>query len=574
MKYNLDYYKNETDNKPISEEYEEVLQKVNSVDSNFSDTLDKNSKIKNILALSEIRENILNWYKFKNDCDILEMNANYGEITGLLCEKAKNVISIETSEKYAQIIKKRYLNKNNLELIVGNIENIEINRKFDYIVIVGITEQLKEYLEYAKEHINEKGKILIAVNNKFGVKAWITIKDDAKVVGNDKTAISKMKLDTLLEGLEHKYYYPLPDYKLPNIIYTENNMPNMINIYRDLTYKDESVNFKEIDAFKEIINNNSEDFKNFANSFLIEASKQQLEDNKIKFITFSNIRKDEYRIKTVIEEKEVYKTNINNKSKKHIENVKKNIDILRELNINTLDSYDENKIISKYVNDENLENKLIRIFKENGKEEFFKEIKKYKEFLESKLQVTNEIDKNVFTEYKINCQNEDFEKLTFVKYGLWDLIFQNCFIINDEYCFYDQEWKEENVPVEYILYRAIIYFNGIKKYISDEDIFEKFNLKDYLEVFKKLDDKLQEKIRKPMIWKTHTEEEFIKNKNHKLKLEIQEKEQEITNLKNEIENLKKSNIDNNNQLKIIESSLSWKITKPLRIIRKMTYKSK
>ena len=72
MKLNLEYYKEELDNKLIPEEYEEVLEKVNSTDSDFSNTLDIKSKIKNILALSDIRENILNWYDFKKDCKILD----------------------------------------------------------------------------------------------------------------------------------------------------------------------------------------------------------------------------------------------------------------------------------------------------------------------------------------------------------------------------------------------------------------------------------------------------------------------------------------------------------------------
>ena len=48
----------------------------------------------NIFALSDIRENILNWYDFRKDANILELNANYGEITGLLCNRALRVVAI------------------------------------------------------------------------------------------------------------------------------------------------------------------------------------------------------------------------------------------------------------------------------------------------------------------------------------------------------------------------------------------------------------------------------------------------------------------------------------------------
>ena len=51
--------------------------------------------------------------------------------------------------------------------------------------------------------------------------------------------------------------------------------------------------------------------------------------------------------------------------------------------------------------------------------------------------------------------------MQFVKNGYIDLSFENVFYA-DEYIFYDQEWYLENLPLEFILYRAInnlyIYF--------------------------------------------------------------------------------------------------------------------
>ena len=64
MKVNLDYYKELEDVKQIGEEYEEVRKKVEDcVEEDFSKTLDSKAKIKNVLALSDVRENILNVVK-------------------------------------------------------------------------------------------------------------------------------------------------------------------------------------------------------------------------------------------------------------------------------------------------------------------------------------------------------------------------------------------------------------------------------------------------------------------------------------------------------------------------------
>lgn len=573
MKLNLEYYKEECDNKKIPEEYEEIMEKIESSETNnFSKTLGNKAKIKNILALSDIRENILNWYNFKEEASILELNAHYGEITGMLSKRVQTIVAIEENRKCASIIEKRHKDKRNLEIIVGNFENVNLQEKFDYIVIIGMEEKIEKAIQYSKKHLKENGKMLIAVNNKFGVRAWITTKEEEKVIYNDNTTITKNKLEKILEGMNLEFYYPLPNYKMPNIIYTKKYMPTPSNIYRDITYKDENVNFKEVEAYKKIIENNPKDFEYFANSFLVEASYCKQNNTDIKFITFSNMRKDEYRIKTIIKEKEVYKSEVNEKSKKHIENIKENINLLNELRINTLDSYDKEKIISKYVNEKTLEDILIEVLKSQGKEAFINEIKEYTNFLKEKLQIIPNAENNVFKKYKIELENTSLQNLTFVKYGLWDLIFQNCFIINNEYYFYDQEWKEENIPVEYIIYRAIIYFHESKRYISDEEIFEKLEITNYIEIFKKLDDKIQEKIRKPLMWNIHTNEELAGNKYKKLKQEIISKDNEIISLKNEMENLKGENNRKNNELITLQNSLSWKITKPLRLLKKIAKK--
>lgn len=573
MKLNLEYYKKEYEKKEHIEEKDEIIKRIdNCKGTDFSKTLDSHAKIKNILALSEIRENILNWYTFKDNAKILELNANFGELTGFLCRKAYKVVSIESSKEKSEIIEKRHKDKENLELIVGNFKQINIQSKFDYVVIMGIVDDLKQTLEYAKQHLTEDGTILLAVNNKFGVKAWITTKEEAKVVNNTNFTISKRDLEGLLDGLKYKFYYPLPDYKMPNIIYTDKCMPNIQNIYRDVTYKDENVNFKEVDAYYEIIKNNPEDFKYFANSFLVEIS-NNIVDNNIRFITFSNMRKDEYRIKTIVKEKEVYKTNVNEKSKKHINAVKENIQILQRLGIRILDTFDNDTIISKYTEETTLEDRLIDVYKQQGEEEFLGKIIEYREFLKEKLQITGNIEKNIFTKYNIECDNNKLKKLSFVKYGFWDLIFQNCFVINNEYFFYDQEWFEENVPIEYILYRAIVYFHESKKYISDDKIFDKIDIVEFIDLFRELDDKIQIKIRKQLMWNIHTKEELENNKYRRKKQQLIEKDKEIVDLKNQINILENQNTQKDSQIKYMEKSLSWKITKPLRVIRSVTTKN-
>ena len=121
--------------------------------------------------------------------------------------------------------------------------------------------------------------------------------------------------------------------------------------------------------------------------------------------------------------------------------------------------------------------------------------------------------------------------------------------------------------MEYILYRAILYFHESKKYISDNEIFEKLNILEFVPVFSELDNKIQEKIRKQLVWNLHAKEELEKNKYAKIRKELKQKELEIEILRKEIEGLIRVNEQTHNELAIVKNSFSWKITEPLRKIR-------
>ena len=82
-------------------------------------------------------------------------------------------------------------------------------------------------------------------------------------------------------GFEYtKFYYPMPDYKLPNIIFSDDYLPNEESINNYIPYlSDENakVLFDEKEAYKDLIKNNQ--FSFFANSFFIEASKKEFNTN-------------------------------------------------------------------------------------------------------------------------------------------------------------------------------------------------------------------------------------------------------------------------------------------------------
>ena len=270
----------------------------------------KNSKklVENILAnnpswpmryhLSPIRENILNWYEFENNKSLLEIGAGCGAITGALCNKLKKVVANELSELRAKIIAERYKNNKNLTVIAGNLSNIILNEKFDYVSLIGVLEYAGKYthtkdpftdfLLQAKSYLKKDGTLIIAIENKFGLKYWAGCKEDhtgkyfdsienypdyAGIRTFGKHEITKLLENTGFNKLN--FYYPLPDYKLPTEIFSDQYLPTQEHNIRPgiLPFNDFSQNreylFDEKLAMDNIIDNKQ--FSFFANSFLIFA---------------------------------------------------------------------------------------------------------------------------------------------------------------------------------------------------------------------------------------------------------------------------------------------------------------
>ena len=284
------------------------------------------------------------------------------------------------------------------------------------------------------------------------------------------------------------------------------NVLNLIKYY----IENNDITFNEIDVFREILKTDKNMFTFFANSFLIEITKGEC-DKTYKYISFNNIRKEKYRLITKIADEYVEKQEVNEKAHKHYENIKSNIRYLNEKGIKTVD-YIENQIIrSKYIEQKNLlNNRLTELLEEQRNDEFYEILDKFIEKISIDTYHEKDYDKTAFGKYGIEVQDKGIiNDLHFTPKGLWDMTLKNCFYIENDFYFFDQEWNEPNLPVEYILYRSILYTISLRRFIKIEDLLEKYNLTKYLELFKKLDDKMQEMVRDDETWKSYRQNNII-----------------------------------------------------------------
>lgn len=482
---------------PIENEIIEnyILQKSRN---NYDEILKNDTRVEVAIALSELRHNILNWYHFDSNSKILEIDANLGEITGLLCEKTEKVIATEKNIKKAKAISKRFEDIQNLDVLVGDADIIDFEEKFDIIIIHSANR-----IETAKRHAKEDGKILLITENRFGISYFAGASFENEVfqtiINQDNTVYSKIEIEEILKnkGLNnYKFYYPLPNYKLPNVIFSDSYLPdeNSTKMMYNLLYEKGSVVvFDELKALKQVTKNGL--FKLFANSYLVEIKMPGNTDgNSVDFISFNNNRKKEYQLSTVLENNQITKNMINDKSKKHIESIKLNIENLKKLGFNIIDSSEENRVLSKYVDGHTLDKDIAKLIIDEKISSACDVIERWYDYLKDKFQ--NNVCKKI--NEKFGIKDERTEKMHILKNGYIDIVFENTFLKDDEFLFFDQEWYEDAVPLEFLLYRAIqnlyAYNSEIESKYLKQEMFKYFKIEEYIDIFEEIEKIIQNNI--------------------------------------------------------------------------------
>ena len=173
-KFNLQWYKNE--DLYSDGEVEDFIIKIIAENrpEDYSNAVYEQFNWPIYYHLSPLRKNILNWYKFKPDSSVLEIGCGMGAITSVLCDECKDVTAVELSRKRATATLLRCRKKENLEIIVGNLNDIEFDKKFDYITLIGVleyqgtyTESTNPYMDFLvkiKQLLKPDGKLLVAIS--------------------------------------------------------------------------------------------------------------------------------------------------------------------------------------------------------------------------------------------------------------------------------------------------------------------------------------------------------------------------------------------------------------------------
>ena len=135
-----------------------------------------------------------------------------GAITELLCQKCNSVTAVELSKRRATATYLRCRDYDNLEIIVGNLNDIEFSKKYDYITLIGVLEYqiqytpsnnpFKDFLNKIRQLLKPDGKLLIAIENKYGLKYWCGIPEDHSGIPFD--SINNYKYSNIAKTFSRK----------------------------------------------------------------------------------------------------------------------------------------------------------------------------------------------------------------------------------------------------------------------------------------------------------------------------------------------------------------------------------
>ncbi|MDO5415877.1 MAG: hypothetical protein Q4F29_01645 [Lachnospiraceae bacterium] len=279
--------------KDVSYEILDLMDEYGSGEEGIRKILESRKEPELLMALSAVRENLVDWMEISKEDRVLEIGSDYGALTGILAWKAKEVVVLDSRVENLEVNKRRHPDFENItwecrEAGDGGSAGIFLEgQEFDWVFLIGpktreaslgigVREDnwnFQEEKAYGAEQIRRAasmvkkgGHLVAAVPNARGLKLWAGGEPD-----KDELSFTLEELKQIFESLGGgaKFYYPLPDYKLPSAVYSDDylpakgEIPNLFAEYEKPRYR----LFSEEGAYDMLCEAGS--FPQFANSYLV-----------------------------------------------------------------------------------------------------------------------------------------------------------------------------------------------------------------------------------------------------------------------------------------------------------------
>jgi len=413
--------------------------------------------------LSPFRTNIIDWLPIKKTDKVLEIGSGCGAITGALARRAGSVTCIDLSKKRSLVNAYRNREYDNITIKVGNFKDIEprLEEDFDYVMLIGVFEYgqayikgetpYEDFMRICNRHRKPDGRLIIAIENKFGLKYWAGCREDHLGTyfsglegyheGGAARTFTRRGLEAILERVgitQYAFYYPYPDYKFMTTLYSDGRLPGKGELSNNLRNFDRErvLLFDEKQVFDEVIAEN--EFPLFSNSYLLVVGTAP----KTLYAKFSNDRNPKWAIQTKIVKNasgqlQVEKLPASLAAYEHLKNTQRAYELLTKryegtkIEINKCSPKDgdiRNGLVFEYCKGVTLEAMLDDCQSKNDMSGFRALVKEYMEWL---------------------SYGEDMAVSNL------DFIFPNILVEGAQWHIIDYEWTvEEKIPSKEIAFRA------------------------------------------------------------------------------------------------------------------------
>lgn len=434
--------------------------------------------------LSPLRNFLLEWLPIGAGDSVLEIGCGLGALTGCLLQMGATVDAVEISPRRAQICALRNRRADNLTIHVGNLNAMTFDKKFDFVLLIGVLEYAEsftktktphaDFLNKCKSFLKPDGALVIAIENRLGL-AYLAGKPedhtgkmfdgitDYQTPCGVKT-FSRLELKNMLDAcglVNQKFFYPYPDYKFPYIIHSDEMLPAASDFvqFDDIFYDmDRAELFPMPYALPTIVNAGL--YRELANSFLIVA--RQTHDAEriypLKIVANNCPRKPQYQLRTEIHRAPgggllVKKIARNPLARQHLKTLVENCKIFSAIygaeHVAQMQLISDDAAETEFIEGITFEDYLCEILEADGVEAFVNALTFY---FENILRGT--ADSTTFSDDVIdfNLPNRRCEM---------DLNFRNIIVRDDDFVLFDYEFLLPTLPKKFVAWRAfrIFYHN-------------------------------------------------------------------------------------------------------------------
>lgn len=450
---------------------------------------------------------------------------------GLLCwyhfKPCSKILYLDSSNiKWDVFLKEQECTVDSLTVTRDILSDLEMyaSEAYDYIVAIRSVEIISNqaaFIEHLMRLLKADGTLLLGMDNRLGAKFFCGDRDPytdgvfdsilayRRIVGN-ADGMSEGRLYSQYDAKKwiemagvpySRFYSVLPNLEAAQLVYAEDYLPEEnlgIRSFPMYNYPN-TVFLEEQFLYESLIQNGL--FHQMANSYLIECPKNGLFSDT-KHVTVSINRSEEDAMITRIrrdgkvEKKAIYK-----EGTKRLKNIYDNTEKLKSRGIHVVEGVlEEDTYVMPYIEAQTAMDYFKNLLR-GDIDKFLLEMDRFRElimhsstFVEGDSDDSLEISGNVLKE------------------GFYDLVPLNCFMIDGEFVFYDQEFCIPNYPANVLVFRLIeLLYNrcpDLEAIYAKSQLWERYGIQNEIEKLGTLANQFTAKLRNEEVLTEYNEKHF------------------------------------------------------------------